>query len=367
MNITRRHSMMFPPICRLIFPFGVMGLMQPSVVEADQIVTEAQNHPDAGIVRLEGGRLQFRDRAGQLQSAWIHRIGLIVMDRAGAFTDFNQAERFLAGGEPARAIPRYRRAMRLLDDFWPELIAARLTTACDQAEQVDQAVSNLLIVLEGFFTGPPAAARLIPRRIPSDPDGKVLRALDQLNAVLTRELPESHRTLLTLVRYEMLGRIGDERVRSAAKEVAVLPIPADIRSERVYQIQHEALGRVLQEGVNPDALAGLDRAIRDAPESLLPDFLLLKGWMSLRAAASREDILRASWPFLRAAIHFPDDERAAEGLYGAASALERAGLTDQAVELLTECLESERLGDKTRRQAESALKRLREREQDDYP
>ena len=62
---------------------------------------------------------------------------------------------------------------------------------------------------------------------------------------------------------------------------------------------------------------------------------------------------------MRVAIHFPDDAGAADGLYGAARAVERIGRVDKAIELLEECLGHPRLTPQTRRSAETALMRLR--------
>jgi hypothetical protein len=61
---------------------------------------------------------------------------------------------------------------------------------------------------------------------------------------------------------------------------------------------------------------------------------------------------------MRVVIHFPDDGRAAQGLYGAALAVERIGRKDKAIELLTECLGHAHLDEQTRRWAAAMLARL---------
>ena len=92
---------------------------------------------------------------------------------------------------------------------------------------------------------------------------------------------------------------------------------------------------------------------------MLPDFLLLKGETLLRTASTRDDLIRAAWPFLRAAIHFRDSPQAPEGLYGAALVLERVGRTDKAVDLLAECLAHKRISEQVRTMAEAARVRMR--------
>jgi tetratricopeptide (TPR) repeat protein len=307
---------------------------------------------------MKEGQLQFRSAGGKLRSAWVGDIGLIVVDRGGIFADFNQAERFLASGEPTRAISRYRRSLRMAEGSWPDLIAARLVLACDAAAKLNHAVSNLIQVIRGRYAGPSAAARLIPKSIPRDRNANVSRAVELLDAALSRGPPEPQRVLLALVRYEILRRSGDDRATPAAQQVAFLTVPPAARSEQVYAIQLDALSRVLQDDATPEALAGLDNAIRDCPEPVLASFLLLKGQTLMRTASTRDDVMRASWPFLRVAIHFQDDARAADGLYGAALAIERLGRKDKAIKLLTECLGHKRLTDETRRRAETTLKRL---------
>jgi hypothetical protein len=106
-------------------------------------------------------------------------------------------------------------------------------------------------------------------------------------------------------------------------------------------------------------MPAIDRAVQDCPDLSLPDFLLLKGELLLRAASTRDDLIRASWPFLRVAAHVPSDPRAADGLVGGASALERMGRPERAIVLLEECLAHKQLRDETRRQAEDGLARLR--------
>lgn len=348
---------------RAFCPFALIAaLLIPMLMTtagADQIVTAKGNYLGARIVGMDKGRLRFRSADGILQGAWPDEIELIIVDRGGIFDDFNQAERLFAGDEPARAIIRYRRTLRLSEDFWADLVAARLVLACDAAGHLDTATLNFIRLLRGFWGGPSAAARLIPAAIPESGNRRVQRALEQLGAALSRHPDESQRALLSLLRYEILRGSGDPRAIPAVKAIAGLCIPANARSERVYEIQLHALRATAVNGVDSGILRNLHQAIRDCPDTVLPDLLLLKGDMLFKTAAMREDIVRSCWPFLRVAIHYPDDPRGTEGLYRAALVLERLGNRGKAIELLEECVGQKQVTSETRRGAEAAASRLR--------
>jgi len=340
-----------------VFP-SLFGIMNRTTVRADQITTESESHLGAKVIGLEGADLRFRTADGRLVTARIDEIKLILVDRGGAFDDFNQAERFFADGEPERAIIRYRRSLRLSEGFWEAVVLSRLVLACDAAGHLDTATLNLVRVLESRWAGPAAAARLMPRTVPTPPGRRVSRALERLNTTIPLTLDEASRSLLEILRYEILRQIGDDRAGQMARHIATMSIPPEARSQRVYETHLYALRAALGDGVAPELLDGLDRAVRDCPDEALPGLMLLKGEALMTTATTHEDIIRASWPFLRVAIHFPDDPLAADGLYRAALALERLGREDKAMELLEECLGHERVTDPTRKLAESARLRL---------
>lgn len=331
---------------------------------ADQVVTREQSFVGAKIVGLQEGQLRFHTAVGIPHSVWLDEVGLIIVDQGGIFADFNQAERFRAGGESQRAIVRYRRTERLAEDFWQDLIRVRMYQTHDAAGQLDHAMAKFIQILEGQATGPPAAARLFPTGVPDRPNARVGRAIKKLDTALNHKPNAEQRVLLEIVRYDILRRCEDKRATSAALRVAEVPIPRQSRSDRVYEIVLDALGRALEKDLRSGALAGLNRAIRQCPRSLLPDFLLLKGRALLRGASTREDYIRASWPFLRTAIHFPQSDRAPDGLFGAALAVERLGRYDRAIQLLEECLAHAWVGEETQLSASGAIERLRTRSKD---
>jgi hypothetical protein len=304
--------------------------------------------------------LQFRDAKGMTHAEWLSDIGLLIVDRGGVFSDFNQAERFMAGNEAERAVVRYRRTMTLAEDFWPEVITARLAIAYDRTGQLDEGVRNLVRMLRGKRTGAGTAARLLPRTIPEQRDGAVVRALETLDAAIARPLEAAAAAVLRLLRYEILRKSGDPRAASLAPEAAGLAIPEPARSDRLYEIQLAAQ-REMATAAGLDAavlLERIDQAIRDCPMGSLPSFLLLKGEVLLATAASREAAIEAAWPFLRVVVHFPTDPRAADALLGAAQALERLGRKDQAASLLRECMTLKQAGDGAKARADEALRRI---------
>jgi tetratricopeptide (TPR) repeat protein len=327
-------------------------------VRADQVVSGETNYPDAKITNFQQGQLQFIGGGGKSHSLWISDVDMIIVDRGGIFNDFNQAERFLAGGEPERAIIRYRRTQRLSEAFWSDLIATRLLVACDHAARIDHATLNFIRVVRGKWSGPAAGARLIPQNFPATRTPKALRAIEHLDAALAQEPSQDQRALLEMLRFKILSQTGDGRAASATKAVAVVDIPDPQRCERTYAIQLTALQQRSKEGLEAAEQASLDRAIRYCPETLLADFLLLKGRVLSQTAQTLDDMIRAAWPFMRIVAHMPGDARAAEGLYETALMLERMGRRDNAIDLLTECLAHENVRAKIRKGAEADLVRL---------
>ena len=130
-----------PAVGRGVAAAGLMWLVPAVAVWADQIVIGKVNYPGAEIMTLDEGQLRFRTAEGELRSAWISAVNLVIVDRGGMFADFNQAERYLSGGEPEKAIARYRRTLRLSESFWSDLILTRLLVACDRAGRIELVLS----------------------------------------------------------------------------------------------------------------------------------------------------------------------------------------------------------------------------------
>jgi hypothetical protein len=356
--VTRRRRSLDHARAFLIVAAALSGSPR-GIVRADEIVVAGTNHAHVKIVGMDNGVVRFRSPDGLAHDAALETVEWFEVDRRGAFVDFNQAERLLAGGDPAKAASRYLRSARASEGFWTDLITARLLIAYDRAGQIERATSTFIRVMRGRWTGVAAAARMIPESIPTRRDAETGRCVDQLSAALVKTNDASERALMSLLQFEILQATGDDRAGSAARRVVQLTIPPEATSRRVYAIMLSALRAALDSDPSREALAGLERCISGCAESALPGFLLLKGRVMMARASTREDIIRASWPLMRIVAHMPDDALAAEGLYETALALERIGRRDQATALLVECAAHPRVAEELRRSATAALDRLR--------
>lgn len=330
-----------------------------SHARADQIRIGDENFVRARITGLKDGQLQFRTFSREARSVWLSDIDMLIVDTVGGFADFNDAERFLAAGEPGKSLVRYQRALRGRDDFWGEVMSARLCIAADRAGRISDAVLNFIRVVRGSSSGIPAAARLIPVNVDASKAAEVRRALDHLDAALDRVRSADQAALFRLARFEILRTTDNSAALAEAYVVGRLEVPQDARTDRVYRIKYAALDRALRERVTKDDLEGMDRAIAECPEAILPDFLLLKGQALLRSATEEKQIVRAAWALMRVAIHMPDDPRAAAALYHAALAMERLGRPGKAADLLAECLGHDRILKEDRDRCEAAQRRIK--------
>jgi len=286
-------------------------------------------------------------------------VELIQVDRGASFADFNQAERMQAEGKADQSLARYRRAMRITEGFWSEVVPVRFARAADLAEDIETATDMLIRVTQGRATGPATAIRMLPAHIPDRRNGKVAGALDALNSALAHNPDHAARTAYTVLRHRILRRVGEAMSPGDARHLTELTIPESVRTSGVYGAVVEAFSFLIDNGrFESGDLDALDRAILDGPEEMLVEFLLLKGAALHERAVSAEDWIRASWPFLRVVIHFPNDPHVGEGYYGAAVALERAGLHEDAASLLSRCIDTASEGSELSRSAETFLERI---------
>ncbi len=326
---------------------------------ADQIDVGDQHFPRGKVVGFEEGRIVFRASSGQVVRVAIAEVSRIFVDSVGGLDDFNAAEQFTGRDQPAQALPRYERSVRVVDGFWTALIRSRLLLTYDRLGRVDKAVQNFIKVIEGRWNGPVAAAQLMPDNLPTRATAEFRLAVRQLDAAVDRIKLEDHRALVMLMRYALLARANNRRAAVLAPAIARLRLPETVRAPRTCRIQYAALARVFESAPTKDGFQWLDQAIRDSVDGIVPDLLLLKGRSLLRGGATREEFVRAGWAFMRVVIHFADDPRAAEGLLGAAAAYERIGRSDKAVRLLEECVAHERAAPAVVKRARAKLERLR--------
>lgn len=340
------------PVCFIL----CCVLISPEVTLADQLTVNKTNYTAARITSLDQGKLRFQTADGRTMEAWIDEIELIEVDRGSAFVDFNHAERFLANGEAAKAVVRYQRSLRLSEHFWLQLVSARMLIAADLAEQLDKAVNTFIRIVRSGESGAVLVTRIFPTRIPINRRGKFINAIKQLDVELQFNLEPAQKAVLELLRYDLLRRAGKNRAQRLAKDILQLTIPKSIRVESVYSKIEDAVASVITDDQLEIALSGLDRAIQYCPESKIPAFLMFKGRVLLKSADSQPAFIRASWPFMRLAIHFPEHSLTPKSLYHAAEVMHRIGRTNKAAELLKESLKHKRLDDGTRHLVNQAMK-----------
>lgn len=325
---------------------------------ADQVDVGDRSFARCKVVGFSEGRLEIRTSTGEAVRLALNEVTRVFVDTLGGMADFNAAEQFAAEGHPDEAVTRYERALRTTEGYWEELLRARLMLAADRGGRVDKAVVNFIRLVEGAWSGPRAAALLMPQRLPEELTREARFAIEQLDLAVNRNDAEDRRALIMLLRYDMLRRVTDPRAGVMATTVARMRLPEPIRNERTGSIQRAALESLLPVEAGAGWFAWMDQAIVDSVDAVAPDLLLLKGRALLESAKTREDVLRAGWAFMRVVIHFAGDVRAAEALLGAAEVHERIGRPDKAVRLLEECLALANADPETVEKARSSLERL---------
>ncbi|MHC5111170.1 MAG: tetratricopeptide repeat protein [Planctomycetota bacterium] len=325
---------------------------------ADQVVVRGKNYPAAKIRELNNGRLTFRKASGQEQAPWVVDIDRITVDRDGPFQDFNEAERYREKNEIDLALERYRRTQRMVSSYWPELIDARILQTLNATGRTRDSVRAFTKVVRGQFTGPALGARMFPTNLPDKMTKPLNEAILDLNTEISKTQNPQHRSLLMILKYELLRHVNDRRAVDMVNTVARLSIDSRARTTRVYQIILHAQQALLDKEKSPETLAALDTAIKHCPKGMLASFLMLKSETLLATASTDDELIRASWPLMRIAIHMPNDPLAGEGLYRTGLILERLGRSQKAISLIEESLALGNLSDETRTAAGAVLERL---------
>lgn len=325
---------------------------------ADQVVCGAESYPRAWVGGYHAGVLEFRTDEGKVKQAAITEVTRIFVDSVRDMTDLNEAEQYLADGEPAKAVARYRRILNTSREFWDDIIMARLVMACEQSDRIDQAVLYLIQATRSAQSGPPAGAMLLPQRLPDKLDENARRAVDQLETAIRAARDQDASDVWSFLRYDILRAAGSPLADEAAQEVARGTLGDAVATERMYAIKLRAFEALIAGDGAPAYLEDLDRALAYCPDPVLPGYLLLKGKTLLRLAEGREDLIHASWPLMRIVVHMKEDPRAAEALYLTAEIMDRLGRADKAVRLLDECIRHKHATDEVRGAAEELRRRL---------
>lgn len=329
-----------------------------AAARADQISAMGRNYPGVQVAGLVEGRLEVRTADGSTMFVPLPDLDWIIVDRTGQLDDLNEAERAMLAGDVHKAITRYERAARVAGGFWADVVSARAIAAYDRVGQLDDAMHHLVRLAQSRHSGPGVASRMVPKSLPAQRNARFARSLRELDVALSTASEIPQQTLLALIRFDLLRRGGDRRGAEAALSVLSQPVPPEIRTPQVYAILTAALDMALVDGPSAVAMEALDRAIEACPEESLPDLLLLKGRVLLGRASTKDDVMRAAWPFLRVVIHMPQDRRAAQAAYLAATALDRLGRKESALMLLEDCLSRAEISPELRGSAEELRARL---------
>lgn len=307
-----------------------------AIARGDEVHTAGPKYHGVRITGFENGFVKLIERGEMLVP--IEAITYLAVDGGGRFGDMNEAERLTISGKLAQAIPRYQRSLRVLSGFWKELVLARLVQRTDAASQLDRAVTYLMRLGASSDSGVAAAARVLPANLPTGRTGASSRALGSLSSAITNRREGPLRSVLMALRYRLSESVGDAQAGPRALELSRLRLDASVGSPAMYEAKLEALDRLLRDAAAEDALIGADMILGSCDESLLPAALLRKGQAQVALAARPEEYVRASWPFLRVCVHFPQSSEAVPAWRGAADALRRAGEIDDARRALRVCL-----------------------------
>lgn len=341
---------------------GLLALLPPVsagyAAWADQLDVAGKRYARGKIIGVENGEIRFRKETLEIIGFSPVDVERIYVEPVGDFADFNAAEELLAGGNPAGAVPRYERMLRMADGFWPDLIRTRLLITYDRLGEIDKATAIFLRVLEGEFTGPAVAARAMPANLPRQGGPALRQAVEMLDRAAGRNSPPQRQALVLLLKYDLLRTAGDDRAGPMAPVIAELRIPANVMTPRCADIQLAALNVVLADPGEPRGLAWLDHALTNAPPFATPALLLLKGRTLLQRATTRDDRIRAGWVFMRIVAHFPDDALCADALLGAAEVHTAIGRTDRARLLLNESVRHPKASPATRQAAQERLEAM---------
>ncbi len=335
--------------CILAFPGFAVG---------DQVTVGAEVYLNVSIVSFQQGKLIFRTPRGQDIESFIRDVDFIMVSRGRRFTDFNQAEQYLHDDEPARAIPRYQRAFRTADSFWQDLFFARAIIASDRAGRIEQAIRFWIILAESDQSGVAAAVQLLPSHFQDNRRQDMDRAILQLTKAAAKQRKPDLAMLFQLLQYRLLDAISDNRMDEVAHTVLVSDWSDNLNYTEVYDMLIDVLNHTMRSEVTQESLARLDQALAVAPTDILSRLLLLKGYALLRIQEEPGSEVSAGWAFMRVVAHMPDSPDAAEGLYGAALAMEKLGRVDKSVSLLQECRDHQYASAAIKAQAEKMLRRL---------
>jgi tetratricopeptide (TPR) repeat protein len=332
----------------------MLALSGAGGARADEFLRAGESIRRVQITGFSRGLVEYRLPSGANEKAPLLELEKFSIDSVTGLADFNSAEEFLSKNQPRQSVERYERAARSAQDFWVDLVQARLCQAADRAALSEKAIRAFLALAEH---DPAAAAPLLPSALPTQSDPATQRALKRLDETASWPAGPS-RALARMLHFEVLRRLNDPSAAEIAGEIARLEIPAELMSQRAAAVKDLALGTLLAAGRNDEVIRGVELMLTTAPPEFVPQWLLMEARALLASAHDNDGYLAAALPAMRVAIMHADTAASGDALLLAAEAHRRSGRQDDAARLLRECLRRTSVTEETKQKARDGLAQL---------
>jgi tetratricopeptide (TPR) repeat protein len=333
----------------------MLALVVAASACADEFLREGEAIRRVQVIAVAAGQVEYRMPTGAFEKAPLTDCEGFVIDSITGMADFNAAEQFALKNQPRQAVERYERAARGAQSFWSDLVQARLCQAADRAGLYEKAVRAFLAVVE---RDPVTAAVLMPSALPTLPDPSAERTLKRLEEAAGKAPLDSAKTLIQLLRFDLLRRLKNPGAVELAAEIVALPMPAEVVTPRAAAAIDAAFELLIGAGRGSEAVAAIGPLQGKGPRDFQIRWLLLEAQGRLVAAQSDDDYLAAALSAMRVAILHAETAASGEGLILAAEAHRRSGRVDDAARLLRECLKRDSVTEETKQKARDALAAL---------
>ncbi len=335
----------------------VMCTAAPTVL-ADELVILATRYQQITINGFDGTRIEYTTPGGDFLYAELANIEYVQVDSVTNLRDLNKAESYAREGDHRRAISLYDRALRVANEFWPPLIRARMILAAHRAADVDVVATQMIALTRDGEHGAARAAAVLPQGEWTIEPGKAKRALRPLNAAIDNAATDRNRIVLEALRLLLATSADIDDAATFADAFTRQPIPASVSSRAVHHAKAKALQTLAASGNRTIAIQRLDAAFDTVDRELLPEFLIARARITLAAATSSNDNLRAASSAMRLVAHFPGDPLVAEALAITAQAHERIDRPQCAARLWSECRRHKTASNALADRADRAIQRI---------
>lgn len=321
----------------------------------DEIEVGDKRYESARIVRVENGRLVFRNASYDLLAVPLRQVTSMFVGQLPRFEVFNEAERLAKAGQPQVAIGRYERALTQVAQEWQPLVRGRILRIALEMGQGLKLIQGLKAAVDAGEVAPADVGEWLPGQWEGIASSELTQMAAFLESAEHAAKADDRRALYLLLRYEIMMRLDARRAGAMAPIVAKLHPPDEMMVPRLCAIQIQSIERWLTDDPSREPLDPLDDGIRRMPELLLPRLLLLKGERLRALAKTPQERIQAAWTLLRVPIHFPQAAEGAPALVAAGEICLEAGSRTEAATLLREALSRADIDEALKAQAVKAL------------